>query len=59
MTVNKILFNGQVHTLDPLNPRCSAIAISRNRIFAAGSNEAVLDLADKSTEKIDLDGRCG
>jgi len=58
MTVNKILFNGQVHTLDPLNPKCSAIAISRNRIFAAGSNEAVLDLAEKSTEKIDLNGRC-
>jgi len=58
MTDSKILFNGQVHTLDPLNPKCSAIAISRNRIFAAGSNEAVLDLAEKSTEKIDLNGRC-
>ena len=58
MSIDKIFFNAKVHTQDPANPSCSAVAIMGSKIFAAGSDKAILDLADKSTEKINLNGRC-
>jgi len=49
-----ILYNGNVWTVDPRNPRAQAVAISGGRFIAVGSNEDVLNLAAGGSRKIDL-----
>ena len=49
-----ILYNGNFWTVDPHQPRAQAVAISRGRFLAVGSNEEVLRLAAGTSRKIDL-----
>ena len=49
-----IVFNGNIWTVDEIQPRAQAVAISRGRFVAVGSNEEVLRLATARTRKVDL-----
>ena len=51
-----ILINGNFRTMDADIPRAQAVAINRGQIMAVGNNEAIGDLADAFTKKIDLEG---
>lgn len=52
-----ILYNGKVKTLDSSLPDAKAVACSRGRIAAVGTDERILSLAGPATERIDLQRR--
>jgi len=52
-----ILYNANIHTMDPGNPQAQGVAISGGRILAVGANDEVDNLASASTKRIDLGGR--
>jgi predicted amidohydrolase YtcJ len=54
---DSILHNARVYTFSPREPIVDALAISQNRIIAAGSDVEILHLANKRTEIFNLDGR--
>ncbi|UNK56480.1 amidohydrolase family protein [Pseudoxanthomonas daejeonensis] len=54
--VDTILHNGKVWTGDPGRPAATAIAIDAGRIVATGTDAAILELASKDTQRIDLKG---
>jgi predicted amidohydrolase YtcJ len=58
MNIETVFYNGHVYTLDPDKPKCSAVAISGNRILAVGSDSEILDLVNGKQKTINLDGRC-
>jgi predicted amidohydrolase YtcJ len=49
-----ILYNGNIWTVDETQTRAQAVAVSKGRFLAVGSNEEVLRLATARTRKIDL-----
>src|SRR5258708_29521078 len=51
-----ILHNGNIVTVNAREPRAQAVAISRGRILAVGSDADVLHLAGVGAKKIDLGG---
>jgi predicted amidohydrolase YtcJ len=51
-----ILYNANVWTVNPRQPRAEALAISGGRFLAIGSNHEVLNLASGKAQKIDLAG---
>ncbi|MGC1550415.1 MAG: amidohydrolase family protein, partial [Rhodanobacter sp.] len=53
-----ILHNGRFTTLDPANPKASAVAISAGKFTAVGHDEDVLALKGAGTRVVDLGGRC-
>ena len=55
--VDTILHNGKVWTGDPGQPAVTAIAIDAGRIVATGTDAAILELASKDSQRIDLKGR--
>jgi predicted amidohydrolase YtcJ len=52
-----ILHNGNIWTVNAAEPRAEAIAISRGRFLAVGSNRDVLNLAGAGIQKVDLGGK--
>ena len=52
-----VLRNGKIVTLDPANPEVTAIAVSRGRIVAAGSDAQMAPQILKDTQVINLGGR--
>jgi len=52
-----ILLNGNIRTLDSQRPQAQAIGIKGGQIIAVGENDAIADLADQKTERIELNGR--
>ena len=52
-----ILFNGRIQTLDPAQPKASALAIEDDRIVAVGSDDEVLALANWRSIQQDLNGK--
>ena len=52
-----ILHNGNIWTVNAAEPRADAVAISRDRFLAVGSNSEVLNLAGAGVRKIDLGGK--
>jgi len=52
-----ILFNGNVFTVSPAQPRAQAIAISGGRFLAVGSDADVLNLGAPGVRKFDLGGK--
>jgi predicted amidohydrolase YtcJ len=52
-----ILYNANIYTVSAKEPRAQAVAISRGRIFAIGSDTDVLHLVSAATKKIDLGGK--
>ena len=53
-----LLLNGRFATLDPDQPRVSAVAIADGRLVAVGHDEDVRALAGAGTRIVDLGGRC-
>ena len=49
-----ILYNGNIYTINPNEPRAQAVAIAGGRFVAIGQNEEILRLATKRTKKIDI-----
>jgi predicted amidohydrolase YtcJ len=56
-TAEVILLNGDVHTMDALQPRASALAIRDGKVLAVGSDEEIRGLADKTTRVVEAGGR--
>jgi len=56
-TPDIVLLNGNIHTVDPENPRAEAVAIAGSRILAVGSNEEIRRLASAPTKQVDLGGQ--
>jgi predicted amidohydrolase YtcJ len=52
-----ILYNGNILTVNDKEPRVQAVAISRDRFLAVGSDSDVLHLADATSKKINLGGK--
>jgi len=52
-----LLLNGRFATLDPAQPRASAVAIGDGRLVAVGQDEEVRALAGDGTRIVDLGGR--
>ena len=49
-----ILYNGNIFTVDPKDPKAQALAIAGGRVLAVGSNSDILSLSTANTKKIDL-----
>jgi predicted amidohydrolase YtcJ len=56
-TIDVVLFNGKVTTLDRQTPAATALAIRDRRFAAVGGDDEVMRLAGASTRRIDLKGR--
>lgn len=52
-----ILHGANVVTMDAETPRAQAVAIAGDRIYAAGSDSDILNLATARTRKVDLKGK--
>jgi len=52
-----VLFNANILTMDPRQPRAQAVAIAGDRFFAVGSNDEIRPLATARTRQIDLGGK--
>lgn len=52
-----ILINGNIVTMDTLNPRADAVAINNGKFVKIGSNKEILSLKEKDTNVIDLKGK--
>jgi predicted amidohydrolase YtcJ len=57
LSVDLLLVNGRVYTVDPARPWAEAVAISGERIVAVGSSAELRTLAGPATRVIDLRGR--
>lgn len=55
-TATLILTKGQVHTLDPKQPRADAVAIANGKILAVGSDAQMMSYAGEGTQIVDLHG---
>ncbi|MFJ6902974.1 amidohydrolase [Streptomyces griseoluteus] len=55
-TADLVLTGGRVHTVDPLRPYATSVAVVGERVVAVGHDE-VRDLIGPSTEVVDLHGR--
>ncbi len=52
-----ILYNGKLHTQDPVVPEATAIAVGQGRFLAVGGDREIRALAGPGTRTIDLGGR--
>lgn len=52
-----VLVDGNIYTLDGARPTAQAIAISKDRILAVGTNEAIKNYVGDETRIVDLDGK--
>ncbi|MDI3339955.1 MAG: amidohydrolase [Sphaerobacter sp.] len=57
MAADVVFLNGRVLTMDPAQPRASAVAVLGNRIVAVGDDATVRAEARTNTRVIDLGGR--
>ena len=52
-----IVYNADIRTMDPLQPRAQALAAKNGRVVALGSNEDIRDLANGGCRRVDAGGR--
>src|SRR5215471_15431203 len=52
-----LLVNGNIHTMDPANPRAEAVAIAGGRFLAVGSMQEISGLSTAGVPRVDLGGR--
>jgi predicted amidohydrolase YtcJ len=52
-----VLMNGKIVTVDDAKPEVQALAVSGDRVIAAGSNEEIKPYITQKTEVIDLEGK--
>ncbi len=57
MQADLVLYNGNVHTMDPTSPRVQAVAITGNCVVAVGSDAEMRALLSSKGKAIDLQGR--
>ncbi|MGA9658540.1 MAG: amidohydrolase [Asticcacaulis sp.] len=57
MTPDLILYNGKLTTLDPANPRATAVAIKDGVLMAVSDDAEVMKLTGPSTKQINLKGK--
>ncbi|MFC9062010.1 amidohydrolase family protein, partial [Streptomyces sp. NPDC057074] len=55
-TADLVFTGGPVHTVDPVHPLATSVAVRGDRIVAVGHDE-VTDLIGPATEVVDLHGR--
>ncbi len=56
--IDRILYNGNIITLNSAQPRINALAISMGRVVAVGSDDTILALASAKTIKENLNNKC-
>ena len=56
-TIDLVVINARVATMDDSNPTCEAIAVSGDRLVAVGQNIEIKKLATDQTKVIDAQGR--
>lgn len=54
---NIVLYNGNIHTMDPSHPRATALAIAGNRIAAVGDDAEMRALLGRDGQAVNLEGR--
>jgi len=54
---NIVLYNGNIHTMDPSHPRATALAIAGNRIVAVGDDAEMRALLGRDGQAVNLGGR--
>ncbi|MGY5875803.1 MAG: amidohydrolase [Candidatus Thorarchaeota archaeon] len=52
-----ILYNGNIYTMNPQNPKASAIAVKSYKILAVGEESEVADLVSTAKRVVDLGGQ--
>ncbi|MGQ4872118.1 MAG: amidohydrolase [Candidatus Thorarchaeota archaeon] len=52
-----VVFNGNIITMDPENPRATAIAVKNYKFLVVGTDTAVIDLVQSAKRVIDLGGK--
>lgn len=57
MSIELILHNGRITTLDRANPAASAVAVENGKFVAVGQDEEIQSLRGAATRIIDLGGR--
>jgi len=57
MKIDMVLYNGNVHTMDPLRPRAQAIVIRDGKFVTAGMDKDLRDLVRPGIEAVNLEGR--
>ncbi|MDX2160738.1 MAG: amidohydrolase [bacterium] len=55
--IDRIVYNGHILTMNAAQPRVSALAISRGRIAAVGTDDQIVPLAGSATIRENLNGR--
>ena len=58
MHADLVLYNGDFHTLNPLQPRVSALAVAAGKIVYAGDDAGARGLLSPRGEAVDLRGSC-
>jgi predicted amidohydrolase YtcJ len=54
--MNTILFNANIYTVDPKQPRATAMAIANGRILAVGSDDDINTFSLPNAQRIDMAG---
>ena len=57
MNADLILYNGNIYTMDPQNPKATAIAVKSYKVLAVGEEEEVADLVSNAKRVVDLGGK--
>jgi predicted amidohydrolase YtcJ len=57
LDADMILYNANIYTIEPKNPKAQAIAIKDKKIAAVGTNAEILKHKTKKTKTIDLKGK--
>ncbi|MBI1801077.1 MAG: amidohydrolase, partial [Chloroflexi bacterium] len=57
MKIDTVLYNGNVHTMDPKRPRAQAVVIRHGRIVTTGMDKDLRDLIRPGVQAINLEGR--
>ena len=52
-----VVFNGNIITMDPLNPTVSAIAVKSYKVLAVGSDDEMVSFVSNANRVIDLGGK--
>ena len=56
MSINTILYNANIYTVNPAQPRATAMAISHGRIVAVGSDSDVSNIVLPDLQRTDMHG---
>ncbi|NHJ13422.1 MAG: amidohydrolase [Candidatus Thorarchaeota archaeon] len=52
-----VVFNGNIITMDPQNPKATALAVKSYKILTIGNDDSIVDLIPNSKRVIDLGGK--